>query len=162
MPIREIEQPNLIIINGCLRLRKYSEPCDFALKWYQDKETLLLVDGENCPYNLNRLHRMYHYLCDKGEVYFIEFKEKNDFLPIGDVSFWKSDMPIVLDRDYRGKGIGKQVVQALVERAIKLGYDYLEIAEIYDYNIGSQRLFESIGFTPKDKTEKGHSYILEL
>ena len=69
-----------------------------------------------------------------GEVYFIEFK------PIGCTDY----LPIVIgDKKFRGQGIGKKVVLSLIERAKQLGFSYLEVAEIYDDNAGSRKLFES-------------------
>ncbi|MBQ4322574.1 MAG: GNAT family N-acetyltransferase, partial [Clostridia bacterium] len=60
------------------------------------------------------------------------------------------------------KGIGKKVVSALVERGRTMGYDKLYVGEIYDFNIGSQKCFESVGFRSYEKTEKGSRYVLEL
>ena len=45
MPIQGIEQPAVIQIDPGLRLRKYDGKDDFALAWYQDEETVYLVDG---------------------------------------------------------------------------------------------------------------------
>ena len=165
MPISGIEQPEIIEIEEGLRLRKYTDDCAFALEWYQDEETLLLVDGVNAPYDKDRLYRMYHYLRDRGEVYFIEImmEDKSTYMPIGDVTFWQEDMPIVIgDPRFRGKGIGKKVVKALVDRAQKLGFSSVSVAEIYDYNIASKKMFESVGFRAYEKTEKGSRYKMEM
>ena len=165
MPISGIEQPQIIDIDGNLRLRKYSDDCAFALAWYQDEETLLLVDGAISPYTEERMYRMYHYLRERGEVYFIEHRAPGDtsYTPIGDVTFWQDDMPIVIgEKSLRGQGIGKKVINALIQRAKDLGFTYLKVAEIYNYNIASQKLFESCGFKVVQKTGKGHSFELLL
>lgn len=165
MPIKEINQPKFININACLRLRRYSDDCAFALSWYKDEETLMLVDGVNAPYDMDRLFRMYHYLNDRGEVYFIEYRdsEQQEFRAIGDVTFWQEDMPIVIgEKNLRGKGIGFLVVNALISRAKEIGYTYLEVAEIYSYNLGSRKLFEKAGFKENGNTENGHSFRLEM
>jgi len=165
MGIRGIEQPEIINIDRELRLRKYTDDCAFALEWYQDEETLMLVDGVNAPYDMDRLYRMYHYLGERGEVYFIEFKSADglEYRPIGDVSFWQNDMPIVIGyKSLRGQGIGRRVIKSLINRAGQLGFPYLEVDEIYDFNTASQRLFESLGFKAVQKTEKGQKYRLEL
>ena len=79
------------------------------------------------------------------------------------MTFWQEDMPIVIgDPNYRGKGIGRRVILALIQRGKILGYDHLEVGEIYDWNEGSRRCFESVGFTLYEKTEKGHSYRMSL
>lgn len=52
MPIINIEQPKHIIVNDDIRLRKFDDNFTFALEWYQDEETLILVDGKNEPYDM--------------------------------------------------------------------------------------------------------------
>ncbi|MGN0142327.1 MAG: GNAT family N-acetyltransferase [Roseburia sp.] len=163
MPIQGIEQPEYIEIDSELRLHRYAGEHDFAYSWYQDIETVWLVDGVREPYDEEQLKRMYTYLDAHGELYFIEWKEAEGFVPIGDVTFWQEDMPIVIGRkDYRGRGIGKKVVNALVERGRALGYDELHVAEIYSYNTGSRGLFEAVGFVSCEETEKGNRYKLSL
>ena len=163
MAIQGIEQPDLIQIDDTLRLRKYDGTHDFALAWYQDEETVWLVDGNRNPYTPERLAGMYHYLNEAGELYFIEIMENGTYKPIGDVTFWQDDMPIVIgDPNYRGKGIGRRVILSLIQRGRMLGFDHLAVGEIYDWNRGSRRCFESLGFTPYEKTNKGHSYRMSL
>ena len=122
-----------------------------------------LVDGKRNPYTPERLNGMYRYLNNAGELYFIEVCENGTYKPVGDVTFWQEDMPIVIgDPAYRGKGIGRKVISALIERGKELGYDHLAVEEIYDWNIGSRRCFESAGFVACEKSEKGSSYRLAL
>ena len=161
--IQGIEQPEIIQIDNTLRLRKYDGVHDFAEEWYLDEETVYLVDGKRDPYTIERLGGMYRYLHTAGELYFIEVFENGTYKPIGDVTFWQEDMPIVIgDPAYRGKGIGRKVIFALTQRGKELGYDHLEIGEIYDWNEGSRRCFESVGFVAYEKSEKGSSYRLSL
>lgn len=163
MPIQGIEQPEYIIVSDNIRLRKFDNNFDFALEWYQDVETIILVDGVNEPYDMEKLYRMYSYLNEQGELYFIEVLEGDKYIPIGDVTFSCNDMPIVIGvKSYRGKGISRKVVMALVERGKQLGYTSLEVREIYKYNIASQRLFESVGFKKYEETQKGYRYRLSL
>ena len=163
MAIQGIEQPEMIQIDDALRLRKYDGVHDFALGWYQDEETVWLVDGKRNPYTPERLNGMYRYLNETGELYFIEVCENGAYKPVGDVTFWQEDMPIVIgDPAYRGKGIGRKVISALIERGKELGYDHLTVEEIYDWNIGSRRCFESAGFVACEKSEKGSLYRLAL
>lgn len=158
-----INQPEIIEIEKNLRLRKYNSDCDFALEWYKDEETVYLVDGVKDVYNIDKLYRMYDYLSKNYEVYFIEVLENEKFIPIGDVSFSNFDIPIVLgNKNYRNKGIGKKVINCLIQRAKNLGFNFLEVKEIYEYNYGSMKLFESFGFEKFKKTEKGFSYRLKL
>ena len=163
MAIPGIEQPAIIQVDNTLRLRKYDGVHDFALEWYLDKDTVYLVDGKRDPYTMERLGGMYRYLDNAGELYFIEVLENGTYKPIGDVTFWQEDMPIVIgDSNYRGRKIGRKVVSALVQRGIALGYDHFEVGEIYDWNEGSRRCFESVGFHAYEKTDKGAKYKLTL
>lgn len=164
MPIKDINQPEIINIDSNLRLRKFDNKFSFAFNWYQDEDTVKLVDGLNAKkYDFNTLKSMYQYLNNVGELYFIEILENNEFIPIGDVTFWKDDMPIVIgDKNYRNKGIGKKVIEALIRRAKELGYQEIKVREIYTYNIASQRLFESVGFKKSGNTANGFSYTLSI
>ncbi len=161
--IQGIEQPAVIQIDESLRLRKYDGVYGFALEWYQDEDMVYMVDGVRSAYNMEHLSRMYQYLDRAGELYFIEIQENGNYKPIGDVAFWKDDMPIVIgDPHYRGKGIGRKVIFALVRRGRGLGFDYVSVGEIYDWNTPSRRCFESVGFRAYEKTEKGSKYRLAL
>ena len=163
MPIAGIDQPAILPVGEGLRLRKYDGVHDFALAWYQDEELVYLVDGVRRAYDAEPLCRMYTYLNSHGELYWIEAEERGVWRPIGDVTFWQEDMPIVIgEAAWRGKGIGRRVIAALVQRGRALGYDCLRVEEIYDWNEGSRRCFESVGFRACGKTEKGSTYVLEL
>ncbi len=163
MPIKGIKQPNQIDIDDYLRLNAYNGLFDFALDWYQDMESLKLIDGDEAiPYTMERLQKMYEYLNDHGELYFIEKKINENYVPVGDVTFWKDDMPIVIAKKYRNQGIGKKVVQCLIDRAKALGYKQIHIQQIYHYNIGSQKLFQGCGFKKTASTESGASYSLDI
>ena len=159
MAIEGVKQPDILPIDETLRLRRYDGDCAFALAWYQDAETLMLVDGRPDPYDMDKLCRMYQYLERQGELYFIELWQDGSFVPIGDVTFWQEDMPIVIGRrELRGRKIGSRVVGALLQRAAVLGYDEVWVREIYDFNEGSKRLFEGEGFRPVQRTKKGWRY----
>lgn len=163
MPITGIVQPETITVDENIRLRKFDGKYDFACEWYQNEETVWLMDGSRELYDLDRLEGMYRYLDEHGELYFIEVKEMDGYVPIGDVTFWQEDMPIVIgDLRYRRKGIGAKVVGALVQRGKDLGYPYLLVSDIYEYNIASRKTFTSQGFVPYKKTEKGNGYRREL
>ena len=163
MAILGVDQPESIEINQVLRLRRFDGTADFAFAWYQDEELVYLVDGVKKPYSRETLRGMYAYLDAHGELYFIEALEDGAFVPIGDVTFWREDMPIVIGNPaYRGRGIGRQVIMALMERGRQLGYDRLGVREIYDFNEASIRCFTACGFLPVERTEKGWRYEAKL
>lgn len=163
MPMEAIAQPELLPVSDRLRLRKYDGQADFALAWYQDEETLVLVDGKAIPYDTARLYRMYSYLNQTGELYFIEQRQADGFVPVGDVTLCRDDLPIVIgERGARGQGIGRQVIGALVQRARSLGFSKLWVREIYFANLASQRMFESVGFVRCATTADGYRYQMDL
>ena len=163
MAIKNIQQPDVIQIDESIRLRRFDGVYDFALSWYQDVELVWMVDGDRIPYTPELLQKMYTYLDNAGELYFIEALEEDSYRPIGDVTFWQEDMPIVIaDPAYRGKGIGSKTIARLIQRGRELGYEYLCVDEIYRWNEVSQKCFESFGFCAYEKTEKGARYKLIL
>lgn len=163
MPMQGIAQPELLMVDEGLRLRRYDGGRTFALPWYQDEETLWLVDGCREPYDEAKLARMYTYLNAQGELYWIEIREGDAWRPIGDVTFWPEDMPIVIgEAAYRGRGIGAKVIRALAERGRALGFDSLAVQEIYHYNAASRRCFEKAGFCEVKSTGAGVTLRLTL
>ena len=163
MAIPGVEQPACMEINETLRLRRYDGTADFAFAWYQDPELVYLVDGVKTPYSRETLYNMYNYLAARGEMYFIEAKAGAAFVPIGDVAFSETDLPIVIGEPaYRGRGIGRQVVRALMGRGRALGFKKLGVREIYDFNTASIRCFTACGFAPVEQTDRGWRYEAKL
>ena len=159
MPIPHISQPEILIVDRDLRLRKFDGCYDFAFSWYQDAEMVYLVDGVRRLYSRETLDNMYRYLDAHGELYFIEVRQNGVFRPVGDATFSREDMPIVIgDPAYRGRGIGKKVIGTLMRRALALGYRTLGVSEIYDWNPASRHCFEHLGFRPVEKTKRGSRY----
>lgn len=164
MPIENIPQPELLPVSATLRLRRFADLSadvqPLALGWYQDPETMLLVDGpEAKPYTPQGMADMYKYLEEHGELYWIEENREGSFVPIGDVSLLPNgDTPIVVgDKNCRGRGVGRAVLGALLTRAKTLGLTRMQV-EIYDYNEASRRLFESFGYRQGESTQAGHYY----
>jgi len=162
MNLFDVDQPEMLSISPDLRLRKFDTIVPQASSWYQDEETLRLVcRNKAAPFDKERLKRMYDYLEQHGELYYIEVAENGLFHAIGDVTLCPHDLPIVIgDPVYRGKGIGSQVIRALIMRAVKHGMKELYVEDIYDDNIGSRRAFQKCGFSAYKKTHFGHSYRL--
>ena len=63
---------------------------------------------------------------------------------------------------FRGRGVGRKVVRALMDRGRVLGYETLGVREIYDFNAASIRCFMACGFAPVEKTEQGWRYEAKL
>lgn len=165
MAIRNIEQPNVIIIDNELRLRKArEEEWKVALSWYENPKALYYSEGLIQEiYDMEIINRMYSYLSSIGELYFIEILEKDTWTPIGDITLSEENMPIIIgDEKYWGRGIGKKSVLALINRAESIKLDKIHIPTIYKYNERSKNLFISIGFIKVKEDEDSESYELKL
>lgn len=166
MPIKGIQQPDIINIDEALRLRAYDGNYLTGLPWYQ-KEVVYynsegITDQSKIP-DEKWVESMYNHFSnsDKSEMYFIEVLKDGAFIPIGDVALQEENPPIVIGVDeYRGTGIGKKVMNAIISRAPTLGMKRIHNTIIYDYNIASQKLFESLGFICVGT--KGNEKIYEL
>ena len=55
MPIPNIHQEELIVIDDNLRLRAYDDQFELALDWYQDPDTIYMIDGSREPYSPERV-----------------------------------------------------------------------------------------------------------
>ena len=131
--------------------------------WHQDLELVWLIDGDQECYSLDLLNRMYDYLSKNGECYFIEIFEDDQFIPIGDLTLFADDFAIAIgDKRYWKKRIGTKVLHRMIERAREVGLEEILVEEIYDWNLGSRKLFEKCGFEVVEKTQKGWSYRLTL
>ena len=166
MAIDGIVQPEMIDIDENLRLRKYDGNYLTGLPWYQNEVVYYNSEGitdKNKIPDENYVKGMYSWFETNGrsEMYFIEVRENNTFVPIGDAALQEENLPIVIGVDrYRGAGIGKKVLNALINRARELGFKRLYGVKIFTYNKASQGLYSSCGF--KRVGEENGSYIYEL
>ena len=155
----------IIQIDSSLRLVPYflTDYRDVALTWYQDVDLVELVDGVRIPYNVEKLNDMYSYLEKHGDLFWIEFREKGEWLPIGDVTLSLENIPIVIGNlTYQHQGLGCKVLRALIDLAQQKGWKQLKVQEIYTFNRISRRCFESLGFVESGSAEKGTSLYLKL
>lgn len=159
MPISCVKQPRFLQVSGDVRLKKFCASRDCSLKalmWYQDLDTVRMVDNSNEPYDNELLERMYRYLDQHGELYMIQVKVGNRYFSVGDVTLCIDDLSIVIgDLSYRGKGIGRAVLRCLIDRARAIGLTALYVKEIYSFNLASQQLFSKVGFVPNGDTPNG-------
>ncbi|MGN1398587.1 MAG: GNAT family N-acetyltransferase [Erysipelotrichaceae bacterium] len=164
MPISNIIQPDNITVSEDIRLVKFYRPYPFAYKWYQDIDTVKMVDGVEVERSAAEVDNMYNYQAKNSELYFIEVKDaEGNYCPIGDCSFELTDITIVIgDKEYRHKSIGKKVIGALIDRARQLQLKKVYVSDIYDFNLASRKLFTSLGFKVDQKTKLGHSYKLDI
>ena len=143
------EANDVVLQREALRLRRVTadDYVQIALPWYQDPEVLRFSEGGELPYDHARMRRMYDALTAQGELYLIELCEAGAWRPIGDAALLPDDVPIVIGRpEDRGRGLGAQVLQLLIQRARSLGWVELHAGTIDPENHRSRRMFERAGF----------------
>ncbi len=64
---------------------------------------------------------------------------------------------VVIDEAYRGKGLGKQLMQKVIEEAKKRGVEYVELTS-RESRIAANKLYQSLGF----KKRETNVYTLKL
>lgn len=166
MALKEFEQPEIIDINGSLRLRKYDGQYKRFLPGYQNpvvyQNSEGIFDESRIP-DLNYVKGMCTYLDRVGELYYIEARVGDTFIPIGDVTVKEKNPPIAIWVDeYRGIGIGKRVMQTVIARLKELGYSGIQGSTVYRWNIPSQKLHEGLGFVRVAENEKEITYDLSF
>lgn len=166
MPLPNTAQPELLILTEALRLRKYDGHYETFLPGYQDpfvyQNSEGIFDEDRIP-DLDYVKRMCTYLSRVGELYYIEIQTSQGFLPIGDVTIKPENPPIALwFPEYRGKGIGHQVMQAVIHRLRSLGYDKITGTTVYKWNEASLQLHRKLGFSITGEDEKEYTLVLSL
>ena len=166
MALKDFEQPELIEISDTLRLRKFDGNYEQFLPGYQNpvvyQNSEGIFDETRIP-NLAYVKGMCNYLQKVGELYYIEILENGLFVPIGDVTIKPDNPPIAIWFDrYHGKGIGKLVMQALIQRLRALGYSKITGSMVFRWNLASQKLHEGLGFVRTNENEREITYELDL
>lgn len=159
-------QPEILQIRDSLRLRKYDGHYEQFLPGYRDPFVYENSEGifeESRIPDLDYVKRMCTYLAGVGELYYIEAKEGETYIPIGDVTVKAENPPIAIWKaEYRGIGIGKQVMQTVIDRLRTLGCEKITGSTVYQWNNASQRLHEGLGFRRTGEDEKEITYELVL
>ncbi|RAI82938.1 GNAT family N-acetyltransferase [Macrococcoides goetzii] len=151
-----------------LRLLNIDKDIKYAEKWYNNRRVLLGSEGINVSgYNELTIRRMYNDLNTKGTVFIIEIMDKH-WKPVGDITLSLTTVPIIIGEDkYVGKGIAKRAMKLLLKIAKYNDYKEIKVSKVFDYNINSQKLFESLGFEKSElitgsKDELYYQYYLKL
>ncbi len=163
--IRNINQPEIIFIDYKLRVRSpKKEEWSTAVPWYSNPKVMYYSEGaKDKIYNIEEIIKMYEYLSNVGELYFIEVLEEMQWKSIGDVTLSEENIPIAIGEEaYWGKGIGTKVIAKLIERARAIGLNKISIPAIYHYNKRSQNLFKALGFIEIGENHNEKSYELIL
>ena len=168
MPFVGIEQPDFIQIDHELRLKKYDGNYVQAYPWYQDDVVRKYSEGITDPnkrLDENWVAKKLNGLNSVGELYFIEVLENGKFIAVGDVTLLENNPPIEIGvAKYRGVGIGKKVMTALVERARQIDIKKIYNVGCYEDNIASHKMLLGAGFklVAHDKESRRLVHEIEL
>ena len=134
------------LAHGEIKLVGYYPNYKTALAWYLDPEVCKQVDNRDEVYDMKLLKSMYRYLNERGELYYIKYKNRL----CGDVCLHPDgEINIVVAKGFQNKHIGRRVIGEIVRLAREKDIPEL-YAEIYSFNTQSQRMFESVGFRRSD------------
>ena len=164
--MNDTQQPEIITINDSLRLRKYDGNYHIFLPAYQDpyiyQNSEGIFDDAKKP-DLDYVKGMCEYLEKAGEFYFIEIKENDSFVVIGDVTVKADNPPIAIWQEkYRGIGIGTVVMKTVISRLKELGVKVISGSTVYKWNLPSQKMHEKLGFERVDENEREFIYELDI
>ena len=161
-----VNQPNEIIINDSIRLRKYDGNYEMFLAPYNDPHICKMSEGifnEKEYPDIEYVKKMCEYLSKAGEFYYIEALENDVYIPIGDVTIKAEHPPITIWYErYRGMGIGTLVMKTVISRLKKLGFDKIYGTSIYKWNLVSQKMHENLGFVRIGETDDEILYELSI
>ncbi len=166
MPLKNIQQPEVILLTETLRLKRYNGHYELALAGYQDpyvyQNSEGIFDQTKIP-DLNYVKGMCEYLDKNGELYFIEVLEDERYTAVGDVTMKAENPPIAIWYEkYRGKGLGSLVMGAVINRMRALGYKKIRNSTVYKWNEASFRLHQKLGFQVVRETDQEYYLDLEL
>lgn len=126
---------------------------DFAkfISWIDNKELLLTIAGTDFTFPLTS-DQLQHYLDNKKSHSFnVIDTSRNVIIGHAEILLYngnscKIDKLIIGDKSNRGKGIGKEIMKELLRYAFEeIGVAIVEL-NVFDWNIGGIRCYESVGF----------------
>ena len=142
------------IVDPEITLVKYYPNYQTALQWYQDPQLCKQVDNRDTVYDLPLLKRMYKYLDQRGDLFYIKYRGRL----CGDVCLQHSgEVNIVIAGPYQNRHIGRRVLGEVIRLAREKQLNQLH-AEIDSFNTQSRKMFTAMGF---QKTGE-ESFILNL
>ena len=142
------------VVDKEIQLVPYYPNYKTTLMWYQDLELCKQVDNREIAYDLDLLKRMYKYLNQHGDLFYIKYKNRL----CGDVCLQPSgEVNIVIAKPFQNKHIGRRVINEIIKLAREKNIQELH-AEIYSFNTQSQKMFQSMGFKNVDDEQ----YVLTI
>jgi RimJ/RimL family protein N-acetyltransferase len=139
---------------------------DDFISWIDTPEILVTIAGPYFTFPVTH-DQLYKYLDDEKSIAFNVLNENKiighaEIINMGN-GLYKLDK-VIIDRNIRGKGIGQQLINALLEYSFdKLSAEIVEL-NVFDWNVAGIRCYEKTGFnfTPGKKmpfTVNGEEWV---
>lgn len=139
---------------------------DAFISWTDTPEMLVTIAGNYFSFPVTQ-DQLYKYLDDEKSIAFnVLDTDKSighaEIINMGD-GLYKLDK-VIIDRNIRGKGIGQQLINALLQYSFEvLSADMVEL-NVFDWNAAGIRCYEKTGFkfTPGKKmpfTVNGEEWV---
>lgn len=165
MPLNRHKQPQIIDLGNGIRLAAYDGRHEEALLWYTNPFVYYNSEGitDGPIPDPAYIDRMYSYLDQNSELYFIEVLSAGTYVRVGDVAIKPKNLPIVIGNDdFRGKGISKVVMNYAFKRLKDLGYHTVNESIVYKHNQTSKQMHESLGYVLIREDEKSYYFEKKL
>ena len=149
--------PLYLTLNECLYLsfmflKKYNDT-DFEIlnNWVTDPDTLFLFSGSAWQYPLSFDQLKKFYLSNPLRHPYLAFSDDNIPIAFGEIITGDDHSPrlgrlLIGNTENRGKGLGKQFIQLLIEESKKLFNPDLMYLFVLEDNFSAIRCYEKIGF----------------
>ncbi|MCR5032432.1 MAG: GNAT family N-acetyltransferase [Lachnospiraceae bacterium] len=126
-----------------------------TLPWYQDKTLVKQVDNKEELYTCEKLERMYTYLRDRGDLWYITWKGRI----VGDISLQDNgEIAIVVAPAYQNRHIGRRCIAELLRVAKEKGMEQV-YANVYAFNEQSRKMFLAEGFEQVGEEELRYTIL---
>ena len=164
-----LRQHNIKMQKGKITLRPMTEEdWEILLKWNSDPEILYYSEGDNVTaYTLEQVQRIYRGISQNAFCFII----KVDGKPVGECWLQRMNLKRILakyprldcrridlmigEKQFWRRGIGHKVIRLLTEFGfLKENADIIFACDIADYNIGSLKAFQKVGFEINMKIEQ--------
>lgn len=139
---------------------------DFSrlISWSSNEEALIQFAGTVFTFPLTKT-QLTDYVNDKNRLSYKVLSEKNEIIghaeisPSEDKDTVKICRILIGDKAFRGKGLGKEIINKLLNIAFNsLNKNRAEL-NVYDWNIGAIKCYEKVGFITN--TDKNSTSIVK-
>ena len=142
-----------------LKLERFSEnDFDNLISWINSKEELIQFAGPIFEFPLSR-KQLQKYISDPNVIAY-KVMYANDYIGHAEINLTEHSLPklcriLIGDKNYRGKGLGLQLVELLIQiYKEKFNANKVEL-NVYDWNEKAIKCYERAGFQFNKEKHRG-------